>query len=191
MLLEATFTEVEHSTLCTILSQVKTATFLYFFVQFDWQFTFLLPDIDKCRWSNFIWGHVTMVREGVPTTGRWCHARKKETMSWGCLVSHSLLNLISERFCSRSCEIRWGWIHVCFSNSLLWFITWYGLGLLNQQESFTILMNIASPGSLNMPEYMSLETEVRKIPPPNIVTASMESCSRIFCTRSKNIYFII
>ena len=37
-------------------------------------------------------------------------------------------------------------------------------GLLTQTESFAILMNISSPGSWDMPEYMNKETEIRKIP---------------------------
>ena len=37
-------------------------------------------------------------------------------------------------------------------------------GLLTQQESFAILMNISAPGSWEMPDYMNTETEPRKIP---------------------------
>ena len=37
-------------------------------------------------------------------------------------------------------------------------------GLLTQHESFAILMNISSPGSWEMPDYMNNETEARKIP---------------------------
>lgn len=37
-------------------------------------------------------------------------------------------------------------------------------GLLNQHESFAILMNISSPGSWEMPEYMNSETEPRRVP---------------------------
>jgi len=37
-------------------------------------------------------------------------------------------------------------------------------GLLTQTESFAILMNISSPGSWEMPEYMNNETEPRQIP---------------------------
>ena len=37
-------------------------------------------------------------------------------------------------------------------------------GLLTQTESFAILMNISSPGSWEMPEYMNKEIEPRKIP---------------------------
>ena len=37
-------------------------------------------------------------------------------------------------------------------------------GLLTQHESFAILMNISSPGSWELPDYMNTETEARKIP---------------------------
>ena len=45
-------------------------------------------------------------------------------------------------------------------------------GLLNQQESFAILMNISAPGSWDMPEYMNSETETRKVPRELLPTLS-------------------
>jgi hypothetical protein len=72
--------------------------------------------------------------------------------------------------------------------SLLYFFTdfqriGFTAGLLTQEECFIILMNIALPESYPIPDNMSLETEVRKMPPPNIATANLESSSRIYCTR--------
>ena len=45
-------------------------------------------------------------------------------------------------------------------------------GLLTQHESFAILMNISSPGSWDLPDYILTDTEPRKIPRDLLPTAS-------------------
>ena len=64
-------------------------------------------------------------------------------------------------------------------------------GLLTQTESFAILMNISSPGSWEMPEYMNKEIEPRKIPRELM---PMLSSGNFFCfnflnSQKKNSFF--
>ncbi len=45
-------------------------------------------------------------------------------------------------------------------------------GLLTQHESFAILMNISSPGSWELPDYMNSETETRRVPRELLATST-------------------
>ena len=88
-----------------------------------------------------------------PTIGT-IHKFMEEILSW--LVDHvTILNLIiSYFFPARYLTFPPGEFAAGPAKS----------GLLTQHESFAILMNISSPGSWELPDYMNTETEARKIP---------------------------
>jgi hypothetical protein len=61
-------------------------------------------------------------------------------------------------------------------------------GLLTQPESFAILMNISSPGSWDLPDYINTETEPRKVPTELLPISStrpsdVDMTSRFWCHR--------
>ena len=57
-------------------------------------------------------------------------------------------------------------------------------GLLTQQESFAVLMNISSPGSWDLPDYMSTEAEERRLPREMLPSADVDLSAKYFCTRA-------
>ncbi|TRY62081.1 hypothetical protein TCAL_12261 [Tigriopus californicus] len=60
-------------------------------------------------------------------------------------------------------------------------------GLLSQEESFAILMNIAAPGSKDVPNHMNGERQPRRSPLPGVVGANIaidvDMSRRYFCRR--------
>ena len=57
-------------------------------------------------------------------------------------------------------------------------------GLLSQQESFAILMNISCPGSWDLPSHMEPSQELRRDPAKQQLALDMELGAKLWCKRA-------
>ena len=121
ILTEPTFEDIEHTTLCVVLSQpvINTDELSLFEAMVRW-------GIKECERRG--------IDQGSPDRQRQCLGEA--------LFMIRYLTFQAPVFAAGPAKS----------------------GLLTQHESFAILMNISSPGSWEMPDYMNKELEARKVP---------------------------
>eukprot|EP00095_Tigriopus_kingsejongensis_P000900 maker-scaffold186_size273091-snap-gene-0.16 protein:Tk00900 transcript:maker-scaffold186_size273091-snap-gene-0.16-mRNA-1 annotation:"btb poz domain-containing protein 6-a" len=140
---DPTFEEVEHSTLCLVLSQdVSTASETQLFK------------------AMFRWAGKECLRKGLDTTPERMRACLGEALH---LIR--FLTFTANDYAVGPAQS----------------------GLLSQEESFAILMNIASPGSKDVPGHMRGDKNPRRAPLPGVVGANIavdvDMTRRYYCKR--------